>query len=149
MYYNIDQLKMKLDSLTGKYIIAIWTDKADFVENVDSFEKLLEVRVFTCVYEFRAYRSTISSEFKFREIIDDSAYGDGFYDENQYLDIDSKASGELDACEKQTTGGGRFTLPQGEAESTMITVRYYYNFDSDGVAGVFDWRLVGFEDKEG
>lgn len=150
MCYDIEQLKAKLDSSSGKYIMAIWTDKADFVEKVDCVEKLLEVRVFDSSYEFRAYRSTVLADFKIREITDDSVYGDGFFDENQYLDIDAKASGVLgEVCVKQATGGGRFHLPENQVESTMLTVRYYYKYDSDGIAGVFDWRLVGFDDKEG
>ena len=130
-----------------KYSLAIWTDKTDFIVDKNEAlkeEKLLEIRCFDESGEFRAYRSSIASNFKEREITDDEAYADFFIDESQYLDIDEKMSTE---SIKYTTGGGTFTLPEGVNEKMML-VRTYYKYDDNGIARKYDWRLVGFTNDE-
>lgn len=139
------QLAEKLAEMNGKYILAIWTDKADFVDKVADIDKLLEVRAFDSNGEFRAYRSIVGNEFKCRDINDDISYADGMFDETHYLDIDTTYN--LQENLKHTIGGGCFHLPNDVTE-TMIKVRNYYRFDEDGVARKCDWRLVGFTDKE-
>ncbi len=147
MLYEKQELVEKLTSLDYKYTMAIWTDKADFVECVDDLDRLLEVRSFDERGEFKAYRSTIDSKFKIRVITSDSEYGNGYIDETHYLDIDTTK------CEKQnplkvTTGGGKYHLPEAVVDCELLKVRYFYKYDDDGVARKFDWRIVGFE-KEG
>ena len=144
---NINELQLaeKLAEMNGKYILAIWTDKADFVSEVADIDKLLEVRVFDENEEFRAYRSVVKNDFKCRDINDSISFADGAYDEAHYLDIDTTFNSQ--AGLKYTTGGGIFHLPDDVTE-TMIKVRNYYKFDEAGVARKCDWRLVGFTDKE-
>lgn len=139
------QLADKLKEMNGKYFLAIWTDKVDFVNKVIDTDKLLEVRVFDTNSEFRAYRSVVENDFKCRELNDSIPFADGTFDEAHYLDIDTTRNSQ-DSL-KYTTGGGRFHLPD-DVTGTMIKVRNYYRFDEDGVARKCDWRLVGFTDKE-
>lgn len=139
------QLAQKLAKISEKHILAIWTDKADFVDKVTDIDKLLEVRVFDANEEFRAYRSVVGNEFKCRELNDNISFADGAFDEAHYLDIDTTCNSQ--AGLKHTTGGGIFHLPD-DVTLTMIKVRNYYKFDEDGVARKCDWRLVGFTDKE-
>lgn len=136
----------KVNSLTGRYILAIFTDKVDFVNELKDVDNLLEVRVFNEEGEFRAYRDVLCSEYKSREIIDESEY-DGYFDQTQYLDIDTTKCLPSDT-EKTTIGGGIFHMPEDVAEKMMLNVRYYYRYNDDGVAEKCDWRLVGFSDSE-
>lgn len=145
MLNNIE-LAEKLHLSEYKYILAIFTDKADFIDAINDFDNLLEVRAFDENGEFRAYRDVISSEFKWREIINDEEY-DGYFDQTQYLDIDSTKCLMSDT-EKITTGGGKYHLPKEVTTKTMLNVRYYYCFDDNGIARKCDWRLVGFSDLE-
>lgn len=125
-----------------RYILAIWTDSANFASVLKDPEKLLEVRAFDESGEFYAYRSTVDADFNCREIINDDKYADGKYDEEQYLDIDTT---KPYLC---TASGGRYSLPDG-VTADKLKVRYYYKYDDDGVARKFDWRLVGFKNSEG
>ena len=145
---NEQQLVEKLRSLSDRYILAIRTDKADFETHIDSADNLLEVRAFNENGEFRAYRSLVGDEFKVREIDgNDGTYADGYFDESHYLDIDTAKTDKMDDGFVYTTGGGRFTMPASAGK--LLKVRYYYMFDEDGIARKYDWRLVGFTDKEG
>lgn len=143
------QLENVLNNLSERYIFAIWTDKADFVSKVDDVENLLELRAFDKNGEFRAYRSVINEDFKCREISDETTKPDNAFDENHYLDIDTSKESNKDNENslRFTTGGGNFHMPDYVNE-TMIVVRYYYEFDDNGIARKSDWRLVGFSSKE-
>lgn len=131
-----------------EYSLAIWSDHADFIieKNSDICEEnLIEIRCFDDKGEFYAARSCTGENFSYREITDDSSYADGFYDESQYLDIDSsKTHGEC----IYATGGGKYHLPDDAKNKKMLLVRNYYKFDSDGIARKYDWRLAGFTDEE-
>ena len=138
----------KLQELKGRYILALYTDRADFEKGIDSAEKLLEIRVFDEHSEFRAYRSVVGIDFAFREINDQTdTYADGYFDETHYIDIDTAKTESMNDGFTYTIGGGRFHLP--ECVGKLLKVRYYYTFDSDGIARKCDWRLTGFADKEG
>lgn len=140
------ELEAVLTKLSYPYKLAIYTDRADFVDTVTDFDKLLELRVFGNHGEFRAYRDVINIPFKTRLIEDDNLY-DGCYDEVQYLDIDTAAS-DKNSRIKKTTGGGKFTLPVDAVDKELLRIRYYYQYDADGIARKVDWRIVGFEEKE-
>lgn len=142
-----------------KYSMAIWSDSADFITaNADLKEdKLLEIRCFDENGEFHAVRSELGEPFSFRRIHDkESKLCDegAFFDESQYLDIDSARTEKENDNYIYATGGGRYHLPVDKIknstlpENDMLLVRYYYRFDDDGVANIYDWRLVGFTDKE-
>lgn len=141
-----------------KYSYAVWSDCADFIIDKESIneDKLLEIRCFGENGEFYAVRSFIGEDFSFREITDDASYADGFYDESQYLDIDSDKTQEKNAGCIYATGGGKYHLPDDVKDKKMLLVRNYYKFDdddykfddNDGIAYKYDWRLVGFTDDE-
>ncbi len=146
---NIDKIREAVEKYA--YSFAIWTDRADFIIDKSqdlSGETLLEIRCFDKNGEFHAVRSTVDSDFSWREITDDENYANGYYDEAQYLDIDSKKTEAIDDGFTYTTGGGRYQLPGDAENKKLILVRYYYKYDEEGVARKFDWRLVVFTDKE-
>ncbi len=141
----------KLKSLNYKYKMVIFTDRVEFLDELLCADDLLELRAFDSSGEFRAYRDVIGKEFKVREINDDSAY-DGFFDQAQYLDIDKKETkarnDSLNQGEVITTGGGRIRLPEDAKGNELILVRFYFNYNENGIAEKTDWRLVGFVNNE-
>lgn len=134
------------------YKLAIWTDHADFVTEIEDTQTLLEVRAFGETGECRAFRSTSESGFSVREINNEAEKPENAFDENQYLDIDTAKPESKNDGWIYTTGGGRYHLPYEnlpDIHSLMLKVRYYYTFDEvSGVARKTDWRLVGFAGKE-
>lgn len=143
-----NELMMRLNETSYKYMLAIFSDHADFVSEITEPEKLLELRAFDENGEFRAYRDLLRKPFKFREInADNEDQFDGSFEESQYLDIDTTREFE-DETQKQATGGGQYHLPNDAKNMTMLKVRYYYRFTDEGIAQKCDWRLVAFTDKE-
>ena len=144
------ELMTFLSKLNYRYKLAIYSDRADFVSEVTEPEKLLELRVFDENGEFRAYRDLLGKPFKFREINaeNEKQFDGNYFEENQYLDIDTKYTFEDDKTKKQATGGGQYHLPDDVKNMTMLKVRYYYTFSDEGIAQKCDWRLVGFTDEE-
>lgn len=143
-----NELMMRLNEISYRYMLAIFSDHADFVSEVSEPEKLLELRAFDKNGEFRAYRDLLRKPFKFRVINADNVdQFDGSFEESQYLDIDTTREFE-DETQKQATGGGQYHLPNDAKNMTMLKVRYYYRFTDEGIAQKCDWRLVAFTDKE-
>ena len=146
-----EELKQKLSEFEEKYILAIYTDRADFVDEITDVDKLLEVRAFDKNSEFRAYRDVVSAGFKTRSNQDDvkDIKYDGYYDQAQYLDIDTKIVVDKDNPRiKATIGGGAFTMPSDVQNRELLVVRYYYRFNDNGIARICDWRLLDFTDEE-
>ena len=157
-----------------RYAFAIWTDRADFITDKTTDwreDALLEIRCFDENGEYHAVRDIPGHPFSEREIAKDPAraatearvmderefYADifeaaekkkGYFEEAQYLDIDSKMTEAKKDGWVYTIGGGRYHLPDDAKNRAMILVRYYYRFDPDGVAHKYDWRLVRFTDEE-
>ncbi len=131
--------------LENKTIFAIWTDHADFLFNISDLQedKLLELRAFDKNSEYRVYRSTVDKPF-FERKINDAVDNKKYFDEEQYIDIDSTRS---EGNTRYTTGGGKFHLPQDSLDSTKIVIRYYYSYD-DGIASVVDWRIVELKETK-
>lgn len=132
--------------LENKSIFAIWTDHADFLFDISGVQedKLLELRAFDENSEYRVYRSTVDEPF-FERKIDDEADDKKFFDEEQYIDIDStRSEGNL----RYTIGGGKFHLPPANVNATKIVIRNYAKFDDDGVASVCDWRIVELKEAK-
>lgn len=143
-----NELMMRLNEISYRYMLAIFSDHADFVSEITEPEKLLELRAFDESGEFRAYRDLLGKPFKFREIIaDNEDQFDGSFEESQYLDIDTTKIFD-DETKKQATGGGQYHLPDDAKNMTMLKVRYYYRFTDEGIAQKCDWRMVEFTDKE-
>lgn len=143
------ELETSVGELSQKYRyrLAIYTDKADFAESIEDIHKLLELRIFDETGEIRIYRDVIESNFKLREWTAEKEKNSSFFDRTQYLDIDKTALFE-DMTQKKTTGGGIFHLPYDVKDKEMLIIRYYYQFDKDGTAYKYDWRITGFSDKE-
>ena len=122
--------------------------------NID-IKHLIELRIFAADMEFKAFRFNIGKDFTWR-YIDDGVFKqvlsnetDDFlckfsnrtYDEEHYLDIDSKKS--IDCY--ITTGGGRYELPIKNAEK--IKIRNYLEYDENGIVMISDFRIIGFTQK--
>lgn len=145
-----------------KYAFAIWTDRADFIIDKDGGideEKLLEIRCFDKDGEFYAHRDVADEPFVMREITSgydcpeknvyfEGTYADDRYDEAQYLDIDNDKTKRAGNGLTYATGGGSYHLPDDAKNKRLIIVRVFYNYDREGVARKFDWRLVEFTDEE-
>lgn len=135
-------------------------------------DSLLELRLFTDSAELRLFRTAISHPFQLR-VADDCALKsnlekleseDSFLKkaENyvhtvyQVLDINQKwapyVNKERDAkgCRLLcTTGGGHYALPL-QGEETLARVVNYLTYDEKtGVCSAADYRLAGFEEREG
>ena len=138
--------------LTDEYVLGSWQNKRSELCNNES--KVLEIRVFDANCEYRLFRGNIGKAFIYREINDKNEgkepYKD-YWDEDQYLDIDTAASSEsfIENGEVRTTGGGRYSLPLVDMTDAMVTVRYYFGCYDSGQAKISDWRLVGFKTTEG
>lgn len=151
---RIKQIDFPERNLDGKYKLAIWTDRADFLDKnavVSDVDKLLELRAFDETEEIRFYRSYVGDDFYVREISDKTEkdkedYG-GCFDRTQFLDIDECRSANAENGIVFAIGGGSYHLPEPSADKLMV--RYYFKYDPDGVAYVYDKRLVGFLNKNG
>lgn len=134
-------------SLTDQYVVDEWpsTEKI-FVEEScreDLNKKLLELRIFNKQQEMKAFRSDVSKEFLFREKTDVDA--DDYFDEWQYLDIDSTK--EVSGQKVTATGGGVYKLPLGSKVDAKICIRYYLGrYSETGQAIIQDWRCVDFKE---
>ena len=152
-----------LEGKTYRYSLCIRTDGADFTNEIDcrNPEKILEMRCFDESGELRIFRSGVDADFQAREIIDakppelktlseqsghlESASNDGYlesFDEKHYLDIASVSSDWIVTA----TGGGTYFLPEQNAK--LLMVRYYIKYDKNGIGRKYDWRLVGFCERE-
>ena len=148
-------MSLELDKINVyPYILAIWTDHADFVtqlENTD-LNKLLEVRAFGPAGEYHAYRSDLGqADFFVRVIADETEPPANAFDENQYLDIDTARTAAAADGWIFSTGGGRYHLPYDGLpgiHKLLLITRTYFEFDDNGVARKTDWRLVGFAKEE-
>ena len=152
-----------LEGKTYKYSLCLRTDGAEFANGINCSdpEKILELRCFDENGELRIFRSNVDADFQAREIIDgkspelktlseqsgklESASNAEYlesYDENHYLDIASVSSDGIVTA----TGGGKYFLPVSKAK--LVKVKYYIKYDENGIARKFDWRLVGFCERE-
>ena len=122
----------------------------DFVEEIRRHG--LELRLFRSDGEVKWSRPDIRSEFLMRELTDrienTGPVGD-FFDEELYLDIDTKRTrdlrgkGKIRSSEVISTGGGIYNLPAEKIEDARIRVRNYFRYDLDtGRAFVSDFRIV-------
>ena len=147
------------------YILAIWSDHADFVqkpltgadlEKLLDLNKLLEVRAFGPTGEYRAYRNDLTQTNYVVRAIDgeEPQAPENAYDENQYLDIDTaRTQANADGWIIYTIGGGRYHLPYKglpdiHKQKLLLITRTYFEFDDNGIAHKTDWRLVGFAKEE-
>ena len=138
-----------LAELTDRYIVDKWPleKTPKLLENHRS--KVLEIRVFNKEREVKLFRGDIGREFRMRTL-DEKGENVEYYDEEQFLDIDTKRSAKLfnDTYEVYATGGGRYHLPLTSMKDAKIVVRYHFGkYEDSGQARIEDWRAV--ELKEG
>ena len=132
---------------------------------LEGAENLLELRIFRTDAEFLARRSALGAEFSWR-IADDAALWENVEEQDfeavkkrhiilttQILDISPDyvpyRTGERDAfgCRKlRSSVGGRYALPfDDEKDYGCVRIANYVSYNQYGIAGVADFRIVGFE----
>lgn len=116
--------------------------------------KLLDIRIFNSEKEMRMFRGDIGRKLQGRSIDDNgkALTPEDYFDEEQYLDIDSKRSGDLflKGQKVMATGGGCYHLPLAVFENAKVSIRNYLGYyEETGQAYVRDWRLMNlFQEKE-
>ncbi len=135
--------------LTDEIIWKCWPlaekEKKDFQEKE---RNLLDIRIFNEKKELHMFRSDVGRAFQGRLLEDAKENFDGqdYFDEEQYLDIDTKRSQELFEKEQKVyaTRGGCYSLPLSAFEDAKIQIRNYLGYyEQSGQAYVKDWRLTG------
>lgn len=141
---------------------------------LDTPETLLEVRVFREEAEFWAHRTDLSADFAWR-IADDQTLWEKSPETDfnalkechiiitrQLLDISPEyapyINGETDdfGCRKlRSSVGGHYALPLDDLDESerekygYVRLVNYVSYSADGIAGVADFRLAGFEPLSG
>ena len=121
------------------------------LKSLDS-SRILEMRIFDKDQEWHLFRDTPADSFHVRHADDRKGLEKGsYFDEDQYLDIDTARSKDIfvQSRKVRATGGGIYTLPQGDMEDAVIRVRSYVSYDGDGQAYIRDFRLVMKGEKNG
>lgn len=154
---NMDAFWKYVEKMTEGIIFAMLTDEIIFEkwplaprEKEDFREKehkLLDVRVFNEKKEIRMFRGDIGRKLQGRVQDDEKEAADtiDFFDEEQYLDIDSVRSKELFRIKGKVaaTGGGCYRLPlEGYADAKIKIRNYLEYYKPTGQAYIKDWRLV-------
>lgn len=128
-------------AFSDAYVVDQFGEGGSVLSQIEErIEKLLELRMFNEDAEYKAIRTDIGREFRFRSI-DDTAEERDCFDEIQMLDIDTEV--HLPDGYVQATGGGRYHLPIQHVKDAKVRVRHYLVKDeTNGQARVDDWRLV-------
>ena len=131
-----------LASLTDDYYVNTWSK--DALKKIDK-DKALEIRVFNENIEYKLFRASIDRDFSERTLGDSEA--ENYYDEIQYLDIDTTKKISEDGI-VTTTGGGKYKFPFDNSKKTdgaRVKIRYYLGqYEETGQARIEDWRVVEF-----
>lgn len=144
-------------SIKNGYAVVMFTDKFEFLAypfdektnkilNEDFEKKLIDMRIFNKDKEYRIFRGDISGNFHFRD--SDDYIKNDYYDDEQYLDIDTKRSADSFKNDGivRATGGGNYKLPFCDFNDIKICIRNYIDYDNEsGQAYIKDWRLVGLK----
>lgn len=131
-------------------VLAVYTDKVEWSvsDGLDASHlgNLLELRAYAADSELHAIRGVLGKDFVWRKVCDTTTVADGrkydaYFDELQYLDIDSTKSSGFNYV---TTGGGAYTLPVKDAERILVRNYLVYGED-DGMARIVDFRIVALK----
>ena len=148
---NWNELKSKID-INDAWLLAMFSDKilidkypltvADN-ENIlnNSFDKLLDIRVFNKDKEYRLFRGSLDKKFSYRCLVDNE---EDVIVREQFIDIDTKRSNKN---EIYSTGGGKYYLPLDNLKDAKLVLKEYVDYDEFGNAYIKDFRLVDL--KEG
>lgn len=172
MIKDIDMFSQALSEIKNGFFIAQCTDKL-IIEKIDDnyvwdtdtlYNRAFDIRIFNTQSEVHLFRSSINNEFGQRTILSDDDAMEFkpdnyeqiindevvvYYDEVQFLDIDTKKTDDLNHSGfVYATGGGKYHLPLENYNDAQVIIRNYLGFEPDtGRAYVKDWRIVDF--KEG
>lgn len=143
-----------LAMLTDEIIWKRWPLEGEDLKDIRQKEgKILDIRIFDDQRELHMARGDVGRRMQGR-IADDTAGNleeQDYFDEEQYLDIDTKRSGEHFRQEGKVraTGGGWYELPLSGMEDAKVRIRNYLGYYEDsGQAYVKDWRMAGiFQEK--
>ena len=140
-------------------------------ENDLDFDELFrhgfDIRVFSEKGELHLFRASIDKDFCARLVLDEDIDKEKYYDQDQFLDIDTTKSDKLRELAKTTThvpqtiqidkdksdklqklavatGGGEYHLPISNLNDAKIKIRNFVKYDEVGRAYVSDWRIVNF-----
>lgn len=125
-------------------MILMFTDRFECSpqKRIEDTAHLLEARIFTEEAELNIMRPTIADVFGWRLIDDTKLSPDDYITEDQYLDINEKLSR---GTSYTAVGGGRYTLPIGNAEK--LRIHNYISYDEQGIAQITDFRAVKYLGK--
>lgn len=145
---------------TEEIVFCCADSRADEERTAETVEKLfsqgLEIRIFDEESEAKWFRASVEKQFRFRErrdVKNSKKETDGllWWDESQYLDVDTKRTqkarlqGRISPGTVYATGGGEYPLPIEDYENVKIRIRNYLGKDTDtGELYAADWRLAGF-----
>lgn len=136
-----DELDAKLEEYRSdrSLLFCIYTNRfcCTLFRPITDMTHLLEIRLFDENGELKAVRANIGAEFVWRYISDECVEEDCTYNEIQYLDTDSTRTSGTDYA---AIGGGHYEMPEPDLERVLI--RYYGEYDADGMLGVKDHRIV-------
>ena len=158
------------DKAVAFYVDHFQAANCGYVEKLlEKVETLLELRIFREEAEFWAHRTGLGAEFSWR-IADDCALweksGEADFDAvrkryiietRQLLDISPEygpyRNGETDnfGCrELRSSVGGHYSLPfDDEKDYGYVKIVNYVSYNQDGIAGITDFRIAGFEPLPG
>lgn len=134
------------------YVIVQCTDKLDIEKSMNNAVDMdncwkhgLDIRVFDESGEIHFVRGSIADDFIVRKIIDLPDIDEtSYFDESQFLDIDTKRS-DATKGKAVATGGGIYPLPLENYDDAKIVIRNYVEYEKDtGRAYIKDWRCVRF-----
>lgn len=130
------------------YANRFWAARGDcFPASLPEPETLLEARICRPDAELWAHRSRLGAAFAWR-IADDAALrtreAPYRFPTVQLLDIARRGKkNEYGCLELQSSTGGRYALPISDNDACVKIVNYV-SYDENGIAGVVDFRVVGF-----
>ena len=155
-----------LAQCTDELIIEKLSEYYDFAFD-ELFRHGFDIRVFSEKGELHLFRASIDKDFCARLVLDEDIDKEKYYDQDQFLDIDTTKSDKLRELAKTTThvpqtiqidkdksdklqklavatGGGEYHLPISNFKDAKITIRNFVKYDEVGRAYVSDWRIVNF-----
>ena len=132
---------------TNKKICGGICESGKFTPDISDIGYLLELRIFNCEREFRAVRTQLGKNFRWR-IADEEGVDEELYiHETQLLDIDTKRTNFEKNSDGVTTfratGGGEYTIP-AESDCDSIELVNYVKYDNYGNMQFVDFRLKRF-----
>ncbi len=131
-------------SLTDEYILDTWPMNTYSLHGKE--DKVLEIRIFNRDKEEKIFRTDLSKDFLYT-VSEDS--GKDYFDECQYIDIDTKLMPDNQGDMVVTTGGGKFNLPMEKKVDSRVVIRYYLDrYGKTGHVKLASWRLVDFVSSE-